>query len=131
MQNICYFCLKIRSMQRSGSNLKPLTVNNYITMFNHLVLFKLKDFPNDQLKSDIRVQIKDALLNLKGKIAELKEIEVGLNFELNAASFDISLITRFDSYEGFLVYRDHPEHQKVVGLVRANTVDRTVVDYND
>jgi hypothetical protein len=100
-------------------------------MFNHLVLFKLKDFPNDQLKSDIRVQIKDALLNLKGKIAELKEIEVGLNFELNAASFDISLITRFDSYEGFLVYRDHPEHQKVVGLVRANTVDRTVVDYND
>ena len=100
-------------------------------MFNHIVLFKLKDFQNDQLKSEIRDQIKDALLGLKEKIAELKYIEAGINFELNAASFDLGLITRFDSYEGFLVYRDHPEHQKVVALVRANTVDRAVVDYLD
>lgn len=98
-------------------------------MFNHLVHFKLKEFQDDQLKSDIRDQIKNALLDLKGKIPELKVLEVGTNFELNAASFDIGLITRFDSYEGFLVYRDHPEHQKVVALVRANTVDRSVVDY--
>jgi len=100
-------------------------------MFNHIVLFKLKDFQNDQLKSEIRDQIKIDLLNLKGKIDELKNIEVGVNFEPNSPSFDISLITRFDSFEGFLVYRDHPEHQKVVGLVRANTVDRAVVDYWD
>ena len=98
-------------------------------MFNHLVHFKLKDFQDDQLKADIRDQIKNALLDLKGKIPELKVIEVGTNFELNAASFDIGLITRFDSYEGFLVYRDHQEHLKVVSLVRANTVDRSVVDY--
>jgi hypothetical protein len=100
-------------------------------MFNHIVLFKLKDFQNDQLKSEIRDQIKNALLGLKEKIAALEYIEVGNNFELNAASFDISLITRFNTYEEFLVYRDHPEHQKVVGLVRANTVDRSVVDYVD
>ncbi len=100
-------------------------------MFNHIVLFKLKDFQNDQLKSEIRDQIKNALLGLKEKIAGLEYLEVGNNFELNAASFDISLITRFNTYEEFLVYRDHPEHQKVVGLVRANTVDRAVVDYVD
>lgn len=100
-------------------------------MFNHIVLFKLKDFQNDQLKSEIREQIKKALLELKEKIAELKQIEVGTNFELNAASFDLSLITRFDSIQGYEVYRDHPEHQKVISLVRANTVDRSVVDYGD
>jgi hypothetical protein len=100
-------------------------------MFNHIVLFKLKEFQNDQLKSEIRDQIKNALLGLKEKIAELKQIEVGNNFELNAASFDLGLISRFDSHEDFLVYRDHPEHLKVVGLVRANTVDRAVVDYVD
>jgi hypothetical protein len=100
-------------------------------MFNHVVLFKLKDFQNDQIKSEIREQIKNALLELKGKISELKYIEVGDSFELNAASFDISLITRFDSFESFVAYRDHPEHQKVVVLVRANTVDRAVVDYLD
>ena len=100
-------------------------------MFNHIVLFKLKDFRNDQLKSEIREQIKNTLLGLKEKIVELEYIEVGNNFELETASFDLSLITRFNTYEGFLVYRDHPEHQKVVGLVRANTVDRAVVDYVD
>ena len=88
-------------------------------MFNHIVLFKLKDFQNDLLKSEVRDQIKIALLGLKDKIAELKHIEVGTNFELNGSSFDISLITRFDSKEGFEVYRDHTEHLKVVGLVRA------------
>lgn len=100
-------------------------------MFNHVVLFKLKDFQNDQLKTEVRDQIKVALLGLKDKIAELKHIEVGTNFELNGPSFDVSLITRFDSKEGFEVYRDHTEHLKVVGLVRANTVDRAVVDYFD
>jgi hypothetical protein len=100
-------------------------------MFNHIVLFKLKDFQNEQIKSEVRDEIKNALLGLDEKITELKYIEVGNNFELNAASFDISLVTRFDSFESFIVYRDHPAHQKVVTLVRANTSDRAVVDYID
>ncbi|MEI6277507.1 MAG: Dabb family protein [Prolixibacteraceae bacterium] len=100
-------------------------------MFNHIVLFKLKNFQNDQLKSEIRDQIKNALLGLKEKISELKQIEVGAHYEINGGSFDISLITRFDSKSGFEVYRDHAEHLKVVDLVRANTIDRAVVDYLD
>jgi hypothetical protein len=100
-------------------------------MFNHIVLFKLRNFEDETQKSLVRKQIADALLDLKSKIAELKLIEVGENFELNTSTFDISLITRFDSVEGFEIYRDHPEHQKVVKLVRANTVDRAAVDYFD
>ncbi len=100
-------------------------------MFNHIVLFKLKDFQTDQQKSDVRNQIANSLLNLKENITVLKYLEVGANFEINGSSFDISLVTRFDSKEGFEIYRDHPDHQKVVALVRANTVDRAVVDYFD
>jgi len=100
-------------------------------MFNHIVLFKLKDFQNDQQKSEIRDQIKNALLELIEKISVLRYLEAGVNYELNGASFDISLVTRFDSQEDFEIYRDHPEHLKVVGLVRANTIDRAVVDYWD
>ena len=100
-------------------------------MFNHIVLFKLKDFQNDQLKSETRDHIKESLLALREKISELKYLEVGTNFELNGASFDISLFSRFNSQADFILYRDHPEHQKVVGLVRENTIDRAVVDYLD
>ena len=116
MQNICYFCI---------------LNSNKIAMFNHIVLFKLKDFQNDQLKAETRDQIFHALLGLKEKITELKFLEAGNNFELNGSSFDISLITRFNSQADFLTYRDHPDHLKVVALVRANTVDRAVVDYID
>lgn len=98
-------------------------------MFNHIVLFKLRDFQDNQEKSLIRNQICEALLGLKQKISELEEIEVGSNYELASGSFDISLITRFRSQDDFLTYRDHPDHLKVVALVRANTIDRAVVDY--
>ena len=100
-------------------------------MFNHIVLFKLKDFQDHSQKAEVRKQIANALLGLKEKIAELRYLEVGLSDELDAPSFDISLVTRFDSKEGFEIYRDHPEHLKVVALVRANTIDRAVVDYLD
>jgi hypothetical protein len=37
-------------------------------MFNHIVLFKLKEFQNDQLKSEIRDEISTALKALPEKI---------------------------------------------------------------
>lgn len=100
-------------------------------MFNHIVLFKLKEFDSDDAKAVAREQVAAALLGLPEKITQLKSLEVGTHFELNGGTFDISLITRFDSREDFEIYRDHPEHLKVVTLVRANTVDRAVVDYFD
>lgn len=98
-------------------------------MINHVVLFKLKEFDNESEKSDIRDQIKISLLALKDKIKELKYIEVGNNYQLNAASFDVCLITHFDSIEDLKVYAAHPEHLKVVALVRENAVERAVVDF--
>ncbi|MCE1199216.1 MAG: Dabb family protein [Marinilabiliales bacterium] len=99
-------------------------------MFNHIVLFKLKEFSNPADKSAIRKQIIEELNELKNKIEGLKVLETGENVESDGASFDISLITRFDRLEDYLIYKDHPEHLKVVSLVRANTIDRAVVDYN-
>jgi hypothetical protein len=98
-------------------------------MINHVVLFKLKEFDDEKEKSDIRDQIKISLLALKDKIKELKYIEVGNNYQLSAASYDICLITHFDSIENLKVYAVHPEHLKVTALVRENTVGRAAVDF--
>lgn len=98
-------------------------------MINHVVLFKLKEFSSEQEKSGIIAQIKDGLLDLKGKIAELKHIEVGTNYQLEAKSFDICLITHFESIADLEIYANHPDHLKVAGLVRANAVDRAAVDF--
>ena len=98
-------------------------------MINHIVLFKLKEFEKEDLKAVLRNKIKKALLDLKDKISEIKYMQVGENYELNATSYDIALITHFDSLDELEVYRIHPEHLKVIELIKANTLDKAAVDF--
>jgi len=98
-------------------------------MINHVVLFKLKEFENEDLKAVVRNKIKKALLALKEKISEIKFMQVGENYELNSASYDIGLITHFESVGDLEVYRIHPEHLKVIELIKANTTNKAAVDF--
>lgn len=98
-------------------------------MINHVVLFKLKQFPAEEKKAKL-AEFKSKLLALKDKIDVLKHIEVGENFELEAKSFDLALITHFYTLEDLDVYRVHPEHQKVVAWVAEVVDDRAAVDYH-
>jgi hypothetical protein len=54
---------------------------------------------------------------------------VGQNVEFNSPSFDICLVTHFETLHDLEVYRVHPDHLKVVEIVKSSTVDRAVVDY--
>lgn len=98
-------------------------------MINHIVLFKLKETFSADEKSQIIEELKTKLLALKGKISELKDIEVGGNFELPSKSYDIALITKFDNVEDLNVYAVHPEHLKVVERIKATTCNRAAVDF--
>ncbi|WP_167615181.1 Dabb family protein [Maribellus sediminis] len=97
-------------------------------MINHVVLFKLKTYP-DAEKKQVLEQFKNMLLGLKDKIEELKYCQVGENYELNAKSFDLALITHFDSIEDLDAYRVHPEHMKVVAFAGEVVADRAAVDF--
>lgn len=97
-------------------------------MINHVVLFKLKGYPEAEKVAVLR-KIKEALESLKDKIEQIKYLEVGLNYELNAKSYDVCLISHFESLADLDVYRVHPEHLKVVELVQETTVERAAVDF--
>jgi len=97
-------------------------------MINHVVLFKLKDYP-EQEKREIITELTSALRGLKNKIKELKYIEVGANYELDAKSYDLALISHFENLDDLETYRVHPDHQKVVKLVGETTVSRAAVDF--
>ena len=98
-------------------------------MINHVVLFKLKDYPADE-KAEVIAELKSMLMGLKDKIKELKYIEVGENYELESKSYDLALLSHFDSVEDLDTYRVHPEHLKVVARVGETTVERAAVDFN-
>jgi hypothetical protein len=102
---------------------------NFCVMINHVVLFKLKKYNSDSEKQNVISSIEDALLGLSGTIDELKYIEVGVNYELDTKSYDICLITHFESVEQLDSYRIHPEHLKVGELIKQHAIERAAVDF--
>jgi len=88
-------------------------------------MFKFKD----EDKASNIVKVKDALTELVSKIDELKSIEVGVNFAEEARAFDLSLYSTFESKDDLKAYAVHPEHIKVVELIKSVTKESKVVDY--
>lgn len=77
-------------------------------MLTHVVFFKLKD------RSPEAVEVtKSVLTNMEGKIPVLRHIEVGTDILHLERSYDIALITKFDSLEDLKVYDTHPVHEEV------------------
>lgn len=97
-------------------------------MLNHVVLFKFKAYSSNEKQKKIN-ELKTALLGLKEKISELKYIEVGTNYQLESKSYDLCLISHFETEADLDVYRVHPEHLKVLELVKEFTELRAAVDY--
>ncbi len=97
-------------------------------MINHVVLFKLKQFPAGEKKSVI-AEVKALLEGLKDKIEELVYIEVGVNYELDSKSYDLALISHFRSIADLDRYRVHPAHMEVVKRMGEVTETRAAVDF--
>ncbi|MEN8117144.1 MAG: Dabb family protein [Bacteroidota bacterium] len=98
-------------------------------MINHVVLFKLKEYPAEE-KIEILAELKESLLGLKDKIAKIKYLEVGVNHELETSGYDIVLLSHFETMEDLDTYRVHPDHKKVVERIMETTVSRAAADYN-
>jgi hypothetical protein len=97
-------------------------------MINHVVLFKLKDYSEAE-RQMIIAEMKSLLEGLKGKIDELIYIEVGVNYELNLKTYDLALLSHFNSIEDLDKYRVHPEHKKVLARFSELRLDRAAVDF--
>jgi hypothetical protein len=74
-------------------------------------------------------KVADKLNGLLRLIPELKTMEVGIDFSRSERSFDMSIYTTFNSKEALSQYAVHPEHLKVVELIKSVTLESKVVDY--
>lgn len=94
-------------------------------MVVHIVMFKFKEE-----NKDLNIQeVKNRLNALVDLIPELKCLEVGIDFSHSQRSFDLSLYSSFSSKEDLNAYATHPEHLKVVELIKSVTLESKVVDY--
>jgi hypothetical protein len=100
-------------------------------MIKHIVMWRLKDEAEGATKEVNALKLKESLESLVGVIPSLKAAEVGINFNLSDAAFDVVLYSEFDDKEGLSSYQTHPEHMKIVDFVGEIRTDRAVVDYED
>ncbi len=100
-------------------------------MIKHIVMIKLKEFSTDEEKSLKIKDIKVGLENLPKLINEIRFLEVGVNINPSERASDLVLVSDFDSLEDLDVYRVHPEHLKVVDIIKENAAKVTAVDYEN
>src|SRR5258708_19472341 len=98
-------------------------------MIKHIVLWKIKEGVEGKRKEESALRLKGALESMRGKIKEIQSLEVGLNFNPADTACDLSLYTAFKSREDLDNYQKHPEHLKVVELVKKLAAERRVSDY--
>ena len=98
-------------------------------MIKHIVMFKLKDFAEGASKSKNAKKVKDYLKSLKGKIPEIKSMEVGINCVESDSAYDVVLNSEFENKESVEEYQRHPEHLRVAELIKKIRDNIAVVDY--
>lgn len=98
-------------------------------MFKHIVFWKFKDTACDKTRQENMDHVKDGLLALNGRVESLRYAEVGQDILHTDVSYDMCLICTFDDKHGFIAYRDHPEHVKVLDYIKKVVDDRKVIDY--
>ncbi len=98
-------------------------------MLKHIVLFKLKTSAEGSSKEENAKKIKRDLEALKGKIPQIRHLEVGINSIMSEASYDVAIYSEFANEADLTTYARHPEHLKVAEFVGKVRESRVVVDY--
>jgi hypothetical protein len=94
-------------------------------MITHIVLFKLSEPTPENITAT-----QNKLLGMDGKIELLRHLEVGVDVIRSERSYDIALITRFDSLKDLQAYQIHPHHAgEVVPHMKSVCSSIVAVDY--
>lgn len=92
-------------------------------MFDHYVMFKMRENKRDQMPVFIK-----KLKGLKADVPTIRELWVRTNERQGRKSFDILYFARFDDAAGFEAYMKHPKHVPVVAYVDEVCSDVADVD---
>jgi hypothetical protein len=97
-------------------------------MIRHIVMWKLKNFENAEIKALNVKKLKDELYHLKNEIVQIKALNVGVNLNPDN-EYDIVLEMDFDNYNDLMTYQFHPEHQKLVAFLKTIRELKAAVDF--
>lgn len=93
-------------------------------MIRHIVMWKFREGEEENM-----LIFRDRLLALRGKIPEIRSMEVGINMNPSDRSFDAVLVSEFDSLEDLKAYSSNPLHVEVSKFCKSIRTASHSVDY--
>lgn len=92
-------------------------------MIRHVVLFKMKEGVSKEETARV-------LKSMEGRVPQIREIEVGIDFLQSERSFDVILSVVLDDQVALDAYQKDPYHCDVVKkFMHANRQSSVAIDY--
>jgi hypothetical protein len=67
---------------------------------------------------------------LPALVPSLRDYRLGADLGLNPGNFDFAVAADFDDVDGYLAYRDHPEHRAIVAeFIQPIVAERAAVQF--
>jgi hypothetical protein len=79
-------------------------------MFRHVVMLRW----TSEAATAERLAVQAGLATLPGLIPAIRNYEVGIDAGINEGNFDLVIVADFDDVDGYLAYRDDPDHRAVI-----------------
>ncbi|WP_017538972.1 Dabb family protein [Nocardiopsis halophila] len=89
----------------------------------HIALFRW----NGEATPEKVDQVRDALSQLPGRIPALRAYTFGPDLGISEGTYDFGVAADVDDEAGLAAYRDHPDHQAALALIRPLLADRASV----
>lgn len=91
----------------------------------HIALFRWsEDVTPDQI-----ARVEQGLSRLPDLIPHLDRYSFGPDLGIGSATFDFAVVADVADEEAFAGYRDHPEHQAVLAIIRPLLAERAAVQF--
>ena len=97
-------------------------------MIRHVVMWKFKETAEGRTRRENMELVRERLLGLPALIPTIKRLEVGFDLRGTDSSYDVMLLTEFETLADLEAYIVHPDHQAVGPIVSPVVEARAVVD---
>jgi hypothetical protein len=95
-------------------------------MIRHCVMFRWKD----EMPPAWVAEVEAALATLPAAIPTIASYSFGRDIGVNTGNYEFAVVADFATVDDYVVYRDHPEHKRVVAeLIVPNIADRSAVQF--
>ncbi|QBI55593.1 Dabb family protein [Streptomonospora litoralis] len=91
----------------------------------HIALFRW----SEGVTSEQVARVEEELSRLPGVIPQLDGYSFGRDLGIGADTFDFAVVADVADEDAFAAYRDHPEHQEVLGVIRPLLAERASVQF--